>query len=281
MAGAKHGMALNTTELKVVEHLIGALRSAGVTEPQVLSLGYPDLLATADTLADVEARVDTASVATRENSAQLWRNHALQRDTGMLETHSLFAAMGASLTVSDVYRAPEHDLVINLNQPVDDDLLGRFDLVIDPGTVEHCFNIAQAVASVALLLKPGGYAYHQAAVSFINHGFYSLSPTFFADFYEANGFELSRPYHHDAGVGDSGLVTSLEPLSFFDVMFDVGTFTNVTGMFIARKVHTTPTVWPIQRIYAAPGTKDIHTFDAPRAALSDRFIKPHASARPA
>lgn len=62
------------------------------------------------------------------------------------------------------------------------------DLVIDPGTLEHCFNIAEAIKNVARVLRPGGIAWHNSPLNWVDHGFYNLSPTFFHEFYMNNGF---------------------------------------------------------------------------------------------
>jgi hypothetical protein len=67
---------------------------------------------------------------------------------------------------------------------------GQYDYVLDVGTLEHCFNIAQALVNMASLAKVGGFIFHENPFNWGNHGFYNLSPTLFHDFYTDNGFEL-------------------------------------------------------------------------------------------
>ncbi len=35
--------------------------------------------------------------------------------------------------------------ILDLNGPLEADLVGGFDVVLDAGTMEHCFNVGQAV----------------------------------------------------------------------------------------------------------------------------------------
>jgi hypothetical protein len=62
--------------------------------------------------------------------------------------------------------------------------------VIDPGTLEHCFNIGQAMMNAANAVKPGGRIFHISPMTMVNHGFYNLCPTMFHDFYQQNGWEM-------------------------------------------------------------------------------------------
>ena len=53
------------------------------------------------------------------------------------------------------------------------------------------FNIAQAIKTVAMLTRQGGYVIHLNPMSgYVNHGFYSISPEFYISFYENNGFAI-------------------------------------------------------------------------------------------
>lgn len=88
---------------------------------------------------------------------------------------------GASLT---------HDL----NQPISADLEGRFDAVIDAGTIEHVFNFPVAIANCMKMVRPGGRLFLiTVANNHCGHGFYQFSPElFFRLFKNRNGFYLHR-----------------------------------------------------------------------------------------
>ena len=163
-------MALNKDALtKLAPYLRGA---------SVLSLGYPDILASAEEcheLFGVEAKVVSGT----------GEQHGIKRD--LVETMDLMAMIGAKFECVDVQRWRGHERVCDLNEPQD---LGKFDLVIDPGTTEHCFNIGQAVKNAASAVKVGGHIYHGSPMTMINHGFYNICPTMLWDFYEQNGWKI-------------------------------------------------------------------------------------------
>ena len=67
---------------------------------------------------------------------------------------------------------------------------GQYDTVIDFGTLEHIFDVPQALRNMSDLCRPGGQILHVLpANNFNGHGFYQFSPELFASLYaEANGY---------------------------------------------------------------------------------------------
>jgi hypothetical protein len=66
-----------------------------------------------------------------------------------------------------------------------------FDCIIDGGTLEHVFNVPNALKNLFYLLKVGGRVLHFVASSgYIDHGFYMFSPMLFNKFYSVNKFEI-------------------------------------------------------------------------------------------
>lgn len=82
------------------------------------------------------------------------------------------------------------DIVFDLNSEIlKDELKNRFDYIFDGGTLEHIFDVPRALKNLNEMLKPGGRIIHYvAAANYIDHGFYSFSPTFFIEYYENNNF---------------------------------------------------------------------------------------------
>lgn len=79
----------------------------------------------------------------------------------------------------------------DLNNPLPPELAGRYDVVLSGGTLEHVFDIANAMKCLAGMVKVGGDVMCAApANNWIDHGFYQLSPTLKFDYFSANGFEL-------------------------------------------------------------------------------------------
>lgn len=68
-------------------------------------------------------------------------------------------------------------IVHDLNLPVAPELHGRFDTILDAGTIEHVFNVPMAFQNVHDMLAPGGVFI--SANAFNNwpcHGFYQFNP---------------------------------------------------------------------------------------------------------
>ncbi len=65
-----------------------------------------------------------------------------------------------------------------------------YDTVIDFGTIEHIFDIAQALRNIDQLCKPGGQILHLLpANNYCGHGFWQFSPELFFSIYSAkNGY---------------------------------------------------------------------------------------------
>lgn len=81
------------------------------------------------------------------------------------------------------------DIIFNLNADLPDELKNKFDCVIDGGTLEHVFDVAKAIKNISEMLCVGGTVIHLLALGgYVDHGFYSFSPTFFTDFYNLNEF---------------------------------------------------------------------------------------------
>lgn len=120
---------------------------------------------------------------------------------GQTTCREYFKALGFRRVVTlDVSEWEGCDVVADLNWPLPEELCRVADLVLDPGTLEHVFDIAQALANVHKLLRLGGVAYHHSPVSMVDHGFYNLCPAFFHDAYEHNDYRPVRCWVHNVGV---------------------------------------------------------------------------------
>ena len=147
-------------------------------DAQVLSLGYPDILAT-------EEEVEEIFGVKPEHTINAGAQHHIKRP--LVETVALFKLLGSTLDCVDIVRTRGVERVLDLNEPHD---LGEYDLVIDPGTTEHCFNIGQAMMTAARSVRVGGHIYHSHPLSMMNHGFYNVCPTMPYDFYTQNGWKV-------------------------------------------------------------------------------------------
>jgi SAM-dependent methyltransferase len=106
-----------------------------------------------------------------------------------------FTALGFdTVSVLDANDYENPTFLHDLNSPrFPKALANAFDLVLDAGTLEHVFDVPTALRTLCQMTRPGGRIVHISPVSnCVDHGFYSFSPTLFADFYAANAFEILR-----------------------------------------------------------------------------------------
>ena len=103
------------------------------------------------------------------------RFHFLQED-GYAET--LFRNLGFG-EIETMDYAPYEGPVIeqDLNEPVPAKLHNEFDFIFDGGTIEHVFNVPQALENVYKMLKPGGrFVSANGMNGWVGHGMYQFSP---------------------------------------------------------------------------------------------------------
>ena len=156
----------------------------------VATLGRQHVYFTYDMLA---ARAAQAGVRLTSAEITPHREPALAKQ-GFISDDSLFAALGFSesvrIDVSD-YEAVEEVFDLNADE-TPAHLIGRFDVLLDTGTLEHVFHIPNALKHLYRLVKPGGRIIHNTPASnHLDHGFWMFSPTVFQDYYAANGFEIN------------------------------------------------------------------------------------------
>jgi len=164
---------------------------AGILKPgmKVAAMGYPDIIAPHEMLVDLfGTRMNHLKF--RDDSATICKRHGLET-RAIPDAEAFFTMLDCELHVYDVVKERGTESLCDLN--ISDNLKyanGFYDVVLDVGTVEHCFNIGQALMNMAGLVKKGGYIIHENPFNCGNHGFYNLNPTLFADFYAVNGFVL-------------------------------------------------------------------------------------------
>jgi len=143
-------------------------------------------------LGDDEVRVPPALAALYHSGRHLSQKPGL-RERDFVSDKALFAALGfLSCHSVDVSAYEDADFIHDLNRPgLAAAVGGQYDTVIDPGTLEHVFDLGAALENVFDVLAPGGIVVHNLPLgNRIDHGFYQFSPDFMMSYYEANEFEI-------------------------------------------------------------------------------------------
>jgi len=207
----------------------------------MLCAGYPDPAGRrGDRAASYwPGRIDLPSRRGRHRAlAQLCAYHHPHRRFVFLS----FSRLGVDLSVIDITRARGNEIIHDLNFPLPDTVNTRYDIVLDTGTVEHCFNAGQAAINLASLVKKDGYIVQMLPLNSYNHGFYNMNPTWFHDFYPFNGFEI---------VMCTGVSNFFQPR-----FFEVPAFKRFTGipensviLIVAKRIEDKTLGFPMQHKY--------------------------------
>lgn len=188
---------------------------------------------------------DLAIVAP-EKAEAIWRWHGMAgTQEPLFDTVSLMAALDIDATFVDIVPARGVERIVDLNEPLPAEFCRRFDLVIDTGTLEHCFNVGMAFRNACEALSIGGLLVHGSPLNIINHGFWNFSPTIYPDYFEDNGFAL-RFMNGAAGSPAQGFQQfKIEPFGRFSAPADAGIYV------IAERLRLQDPIWPVQRKYRA------------------------------
>jgi hypothetical protein len=158
----------------------------------ILSLGYPDITASA-----AEAR-EILGV-----EVEKFTDHGLVHKIKhpLPETvDTLTKAGAASIDCVDVKAERGVERIVNLNER--QEWPREYDLVINPGTLEHCFDIATAMFNAWRAVKLKGAMLFVGPLSMVNHGFWNICPTMVFDFARENGGLIEICKARDSGWRD-------------------------------------------------------------------------------
>ena len=106
---------------------------------------------------------------------------------------------------------------------------------------EHWVLAATIIASAVAL---GGFVMHGNPLNMYNHGFYNLNPTWYHDFYEANGFTVESAHIVLDAVSEAPRVAAAPAFKRFWGIPD-----DATLLVIARRKTVTELKWPVQNKY--------------------------------
>jgi len=169
------------------------LMQEGLRDPfrgKIVTLGKQDVWVTYAEVQTLAQKVGYSLHAVPEivlsHKPEMWAE-------GYVSDRTLFSLLGFHEVISlDASLYESADVLFDLNDnEVPAQLKESADLVLDPGTIEHVFHVANSLKNIFHLLKVGGRVIHISPSSnHLDHGFYMFSPTLFADYYTANRFDV-------------------------------------------------------------------------------------------
>jgi hypothetical protein len=88
------------------------------------------------------------------------------------------------------------DIKLDFNKPITPGLFSVAMTVLNGGTIEHVFDIAQAMVNIHNMAQPEATIIHLAPISWYNHGYYNFNPYLFASIAQVNKYRLLAEAFH-------------------------------------------------------------------------------------
>ena len=163
------------------------------TKPlKIAFLGYSDLVHSPEEWKKIVGDKIT-ELENRPNHQKLCQIHGMPNSSIIpFIGDALHVAYEGRVTgdVFDFQKYEGTEILHDFNTPLPKKYEAKYDIVLDYGSLEHIFNVPQAIINLAKMCKAGGIVVHQNPLVMLNHGFYSLNPCFYFDFYYENGFDI-------------------------------------------------------------------------------------------
>lgn len=176
-------MALPFYALEQIKNLI-PLKSG-----KICTISYHDIIASPEQIGKFYS-IPVKDLPIRTDSVDIINWHKAWHITDkIVDTKGLFELLGFEFEAVDIVQARGIEQYCDLNYPLEEKFKQKYDLIIE-NCIEHCFNVGQAFMNTAEMVKEGGYIYHLNPCVMVNHSFWNISPTLYADFYSVNGFEI-------------------------------------------------------------------------------------------
>lgn len=188
-------MAIDELYLTKMKHTIDT-QFVAASKKNVVCLGYPDLLISKDLIEKLygQTLVDSITIDSNQEKIQMWHKFA----GTVYDPQCIFEFDNFNPTIIDKISHRGNEIVVDLNFEIDKSLHRQYDLCIDTGTLEHCFNAGTAFKNMCDLVKLNGVVMTAAPVSKINHGYYNFCPILHTDGFQSNGFEIVDHFYVSA-----------------------------------------------------------------------------------
>jgi hypothetical protein len=205
-------------------------------------LSYPDVLVTREQISERYPHLATASYRLRDDAEKIRKWHSMPHLSEIIETSDLFDKLGCETDFFDFAEIRGGEIIADLNMPLGVNHHGKYDVVIDTGTLEHCFNVGTAFENMCRMARIGGFIVSAAPMSKVNHGFWNFSPCAYDNYFRQNRFDsifLGAFYKDKAGLKQIEISPNKRQLAPSEAVL----------MAIARRTEHSTFNLPIQQKY--------------------------------
>lgn len=204
---------------------------------QIFALGYPDIITDRATLCEIwqDDLLAQLPIDSKQKDIQDWHGYHGE----VPDASAFFKHLGHNLTVIDKLCHRGNEISVDLNEPLPKDLYQQADLIVDTGTLEHCFNVGQAFRNMCDMTRVNGIIMTMAPYSKLNHGYYNFCPLMYEDGLEQNGFEVLEISAFDRKYRDVEIPNATKQ----------GMLPGTVLFCSARRISNQPWQWPVQGKY--------------------------------
>jgi len=178
------------------EYLAAAIKLLHEQEPKTKTtrrvgcLSYPDILVSRDLIIKKFPELALSKFKLRDDLKKISLWHGMPELEELIETTDFFNKVNLTADYFDFAEIRGEEIITDLNIPIDEKYHAKYDLVVDTGTLEHCFNVGIAFQNMCKLAKIEGLILSAAPMTKINHGFWNFSPCAYENFYAQNKFKI-------------------------------------------------------------------------------------------
>lgn len=189
-------MGLTAPHLKYLIRIKKRMKFKG----PLLTLGCQDIYATEENVVNWmrEERLPRVKVNKVHYTHSKGMSEVNNEYAKYIHAKSFFEYLGIPLR--DYYDIDKFDfdkpkILHDLEKKVHSKYHNFFNFIIDGCTLTHILDVKSVLTNIVKMTKMGGHVLHiNPAQTFLNHGFFQFSPTFFYDFYHNNGFQIVESY---------------------------------------------------------------------------------------
>jgi len=184
-------MALNYMALKIFKDVLKIINSNTLnnTKIKVACLSWPDIIIPEDAIRSIFTNITFLLKAAKSDEIKKW--HGIHDKFQIVDTDFFFKALNLETDYFDIQKVRENEIILDLNEELPIMYEKKYDLVIDTGTLEHCFNVGVAFTNMLKLLKTdGGIVITMSPMNYPNHGFWNFSPCVYENFFRENSWKM-------------------------------------------------------------------------------------------
>ena len=130
------------------------------------------------------------------------------------------------------------NIIFDLNKDkTPSSLINKYNFIYDGGTLEHVFNLGNALKHLTRITKDRGVIFHcNPCNGYIDHGFFQISPTLYFDYYLTNNYKILYAGIIEQSIGKKSFPVRQDLYRTLDVNFGLKYTPKGVVNFCAQKV---------------------------------------------